>query len=110
MKSRRSSDGLGTYSLTGPIRIKLIRIPIHLKVGLRVYHFHIVTVFKKYLYYLGYAFLIYEREQSVHSLVESAHREEDGRYFLCLSSVAMKDKPVSSILNPVNYQLLYFKH
>lgn len=50
--------------------------------------------------YTGYCFLLFQDELSVQSLIETC-LVDDNKYYWCVSSPTMKDKPVSTRQRPL---------
>lgn len=61
-----------------------------------------------FVFFLGYAFLLFQEETSVQALIEAC-MEEDGKLYLCVSSPTIKDKPVSSTACTKDYTVLSLK-
>ena len=54
---------------------------------------------------VGYCFLLFQDEMSVQALIDACI-VDDEKFYWCVSSPTMKDKPVSTTLQPASF--LYY--
>lgn len=83
---------------TGHIKLK-VNLIFRLKVS-SFFHSDISFLSKpilKFIFHSGYAFLLFQDEISVQSLIEACIQEDD-KLYLCVSSPTIKDKPVSVLV------------